>query len=61
MGRVLPSSGEERQRAFDEVREALARHETAEEAVLRPLVREVPGGTRNPGSAPARRTAPRRR
>jgi hemerythrin superfamily protein len=44
MGRVLPASGAERQRAFDAVRETLARHEAAEEAVLRPLVREVPGG-----------------
>jgi iron-sulfur cluster repair protein YtfE (RIC family) len=49
MGRVLPTSGEARQRAFDEVREALARHEAAEEAVLRPLVREAPGGEEEAG------------
>src|ERR671932_43391 len=44
MGRVLSASGPDRQRAFDAVRETLARHEAAEEAVLRPLVGEVPGG-----------------
>jgi hypothetical protein len=49
MGRVLPSSGADRQRAFDAAREALARHEAAEEAVLRPLVREVPGGDEEAG------------
>jgi hypothetical protein len=50
MGRVLSSSGADRQRAFDEVRETLARHEAAEEAVLRPLVREVPGGEEEAGA-----------
>jgi hemerythrin superfamily protein len=44
MGRVLSSSGADRQRAFDAVRETLARHEAAEESVLRPLVRQAPGG-----------------
>jgi Hemerythrin HHE cation binding domain len=44
MGRVLSTSGPEQQRAFDEVRELLARHEAAEEAVLRPLVRALPDG-----------------
>ena len=49
MGRVLSASGADRQRAFDAVRETLARHEAAEEAVLRPLVREVPGGAEEAG------------
>ena len=49
MGRVPPAVGAERQRAFDAAREALARHEAAEEAVLRPLVREVPGGEEEAG------------
>jgi len=49
MGRVLSASGENRQRAFDAVRETLARHEAAEEAVLRPLVREAPGGVEEAG------------
>jgi hemerythrin superfamily protein len=49
MGRVLSSSGADRQRAFDAARETLARHEAAEEAVLRPLVREVPGGEEEAG------------
>jgi hemerythrin HHE cation binding domain-containing protein len=44
LGRVLPASGRDRQRAFDAVRELLARHEAAEESVLRPLVRAVPSG-----------------
>jgi len=42
--RVLAATGPERQRAFDAARAALARHEAAEEAVLRPLTREAPGG-----------------
>ena len=41
---VLASSGEERQRYFDSVRELLARHETAEEMIVRPLTRRAPGG-----------------
>jgi hypothetical protein len=49
MGRVLSASGADRQGAFDAVRETLARHEAAEEAVLRPLVREVPGGAEEAG------------
>ena len=44
MGRVLSAHGEPRQQAFDAVREVLARHEAAEEAVVRPLTREAPGG-----------------
>jgi hypothetical protein len=44
MARVLTVSGAERRRLFDEVRETLARHEAAEEAVLRPLTRQAPGG-----------------
>jgi hemerythrin superfamily protein len=53
MGRVLPASGAQRQQAFDTAREALARHEAAEEAVLRPLVREVPGGEEEAGQRTA--------
>lgn len=45
MADVLATSGEERQRYFDEVREMLARHETAEEMIVRPLTRKAPGGT----------------
>jgi hemerythrin superfamily protein len=41
---VSSSQGPARQQAFDDVRELLARHETAEEMVLRPLTRKVPGG-----------------
>ena len=33
-----------RQRAFDTLREMLARHETAEEMIIRPLVRDLDGG-----------------
>ena len=43
---VLASSGEARQRAFDAVREMLARHETAEEMIVRPLTRKAPNGER---------------
>jgi hemerythrin superfamily protein len=46
LGRVQSTRGDERQQAFDEAREALARHEAAEEAVLRPLIRAVPDGDR---------------
>jgi hemerythrin superfamily protein len=41
---VLSTDGETRQRAFDDVREMLARHETAEEMIVRPLTRKAPGG-----------------
>ena len=41
---VLSSSGEARQRAFDDVRELLARHETAEEMIVRPMTRKAPHG-----------------
>jgi hemerythrin superfamily protein len=34
-----------RQKAFDTLRELLARHETAEEMILRPLTRNIDGGT----------------
>lgn len=41
---VLATTGAERQRCFDEVRELLARHETAEEMIVRPLTRKAPDG-----------------
>ena len=41
---VLSAEGPERQQYFDAVREMLARHETAEEMILRPLTRKAPGG-----------------
>jgi hypothetical protein len=44
LSRVLGTQGAERQEAFDAVRESLARHEAAEEEVLRPLTRGAPGG-----------------
>lgn len=44
LDRVLSSRGDERRHAFDDVRELLARHETGEEMVLRPMTRRVPGG-----------------
>jgi len=44
LDRVLSSTGEARGTAFDEVRELLARHETGEEMILRPMTRRVPGG-----------------
>src|SRR3954447_24004551 len=44
LSRVLGTQGAERQEAFDAVRESLARHEAAEEEVLRPLTRQAPGG-----------------
>lgn len=43
---VLSTTGAERQRYFDAVREMLARHETAEEMIVRPLTREAPDGER---------------
>jgi hemerythrin superfamily protein len=44
LDRVLSSTGDQRQTAFDDVRELLARHETGEEMILRPMIRRVPGG-----------------
>ena len=44
MTRVLAVSGPQRKQLFDEVRDTLARHEAAEEAVVRPLTRSAPGG-----------------
>ena len=44
LDRVVATSGEDRQAAFDEVRELLARHETGEEMILRPLTQRLPGG-----------------
>jgi hemerythrin superfamily protein len=41
---VSRGAGTARQQAFDELREMLARHETAEEMILRPLTKKVPGG-----------------
>jgi hemerythrin superfamily protein len=41
---VLERSGPQRQRTFDEARELLARHETGEEMVLRPLTRKAADG-----------------
>jgi len=44
LGEVLATTGEERQRCFDDVRELLARHETAEEMIVRPLTRKASQG-----------------
>jgi hemerythrin superfamily protein len=41
---VLAATGEDRRHYFDNVREMLARHETAEEMIIRPLTRKAPGG-----------------
>jgi hemerythrin superfamily protein len=41
---VLAADGKDRQQYFDSVREMLARHETAEEMIVRPLTRKAPGG-----------------
>jgi hypothetical protein len=41
---VLAHSGLERQRHFDLARELLARHETGEEMIVRPLTRDAPDG-----------------
>src|SRR3954451_190508 len=38
------TTAESRQEAFDALRELLARHETAEEMIVRPLTRGVDGG-----------------
>jgi hemerythrin superfamily protein len=44
LSEVLETTGEQRQHAFDEAREMLARHETAEEMIVRPLTRKAPAG-----------------
>jgi hemerythrin superfamily protein len=44
LNQVLETSGQDRQYAFDQVRELLARHETGEEMVVRPLTRTAPDG-----------------
>jgi len=44
LSQVLETAGDQRQRAFDEAREMLARHETAEEMIVRPLTRKAPAG-----------------
>jgi hemerythrin superfamily protein len=41
---VLGSSGQKRQEYFDDAREFLARHETGEEMIVRPLTRDAPNG-----------------
>lgn len=41
---VADTTGTDRQSAFDDLREILARHETGEEMILRPLTRRAPGG-----------------
>jgi hemerythrin superfamily protein len=43
-GVAKTTTAESRQEAFDHLRELLARHETAEEMILRPLTRRVDGG-----------------
>jgi len=42
--KVLATTGDERQRYFQDVRGLLARHETAEEMIVRPLTRKAPQG-----------------
>jgi hemerythrin superfamily protein len=42
--RVTDATGDARQEAFDDLREYLARHETAEEMIVRPLTRGIDGG-----------------
>lgn len=44
LDQVTEATGQARQDAFDELREYLARHETAEEMIVRPLTRGVEGG-----------------
>lgn len=44
LDRVMDTTGTDRKEAFDTLREMLARHETGEEMVLRPLTRHVDGG-----------------
>lgn len=41
---VSTTGGRARQTAFDDLREMLARHETAEEMILRPITKDIPGG-----------------
>jgi hemerythrin superfamily protein len=41
---VLRATGQERQDYFDQAREMLARHETGEEMIVRPLTRKAPDG-----------------
>jgi hypothetical protein len=42
---ILSSTGPARKDAFDQVRELLARHETGEEMIVRPLTRRAPDGS----------------
>jgi hemerythrin HHE cation binding domain-containing protein len=44
LDQVLATGGPSRQETFDVARAMLARHETAEEMVVRPLTRKMPGG-----------------
>jgi hemerythrin superfamily protein len=44
LNQVTQTTGEARKDAFDELREYLARHETAEEMIVRPLTRGADGG-----------------
>ena len=44
LDRVAVNTGPARQSSFDDLREFLARHETAEEMVVRPLTRNAPDG-----------------
>jgi Hemerythrin HHE cation binding domain len=57
MSRVLAVSGAERRELFDQVRDLLARHEAAEEAVVRPLTRAAPGGDQQAASRDAEETS----
>src|SRR6185312_830320 len=43
-GVAKTTTAESRQEAFDRLRELLARHETAEEMIIRPLTRRAVGG-----------------
>jgi len=45
---VLSAAGPERQQYFDTVREMLARHETAEEMIVRQLSARRPAASRSP-------------
>jgi hemerythrin superfamily protein len=45
LAEVLQNSGQDRQRSFDQARELLARHETGEEMIVRPLTRKAPDGS----------------
>jgi hemerythrin superfamily protein len=44
LARVLESTGDERQTAFADLRRMLAVHETAEEEIVHPAARALPGG-----------------